>query len=40
VRSAGRGRTKELVVVADGTQPPATVQQDILAKLAAISARN
>jgi adenylate kinase len=32
-------RTKELVVVVDGTQPPDAVQQEILGKLAAISAR-
>jgi adenylate kinase len=33
-------RTKELVVVVDGTQPPAAVQQEIRAKLAAIAARD
>jgi adenylate kinase len=32
-------RTKELVVVVDGTQPPAGVQQEIRAKLAAVAAR-
>lgn len=33
-------RTKELVVVVDGTQAPAAVQQEILGKLAAIAARD